>query len=298
MTEGGGDEGEGGKLPPGVKIRIGNGPVTWGVWSATGAPRTPWPRFLDEVAEAGYEGIELGPFGYLPTDLPTLEDAVAARNLTVVGGTLAARFGPGGSWPAIEEEARALGRLLRGVGAGYLCLIPQSGVESQNGRWQAMIDAVQRIAEIAREDYGLATVVHAELHSDVYAEPGIEAFLEATDPGLVDYCLDVGLHACGGGDPVAFMRAHHGRIPYLHLTNVDGAVAERVRTQGIPFGEAVRMGLFREPDDGAVDYSVLRAVLAEVDYTGWAISEHPSTSAEPLPAAKRARKFLSEIGVG
>ena len=87
-------------------------------------------------------------------------------------------------------------------------------------------------------------------------------------------------------------------IPYLHLTNVDGAVAERVRRQGIPFDEAVRMDLFREPDDGAVDYSVLRAVLAEVDYTGWAISEHPSTLDEPLPAAKRARNFPSEIGIG
>ena len=31
----------------------------------------PWRQFLDEVSEAGYEWIELGPYGYLPTDLPT-----------------------------------------------------------------------------------------------------------------------------------------------------------------------------------------------------------------------------------
>ncbi len=110
-----------------MTIHIGNGPVTWGVWSDDGPPRTPWSRFLDEVAEAGYEAIELGPLGYLPTDLPTLEAALAARNLSVVGGSLAAHFGSRADWPAIEEQLHALGPLLEGLGAQYLCLIPQNG---------------------------------------------------------------------------------------------------------------------------------------------------------------------------
>ena len=275
-----------------MTIRIGNGPVTWGVWSADGAPRTPWARFLDEVAEAGYEAIELGPFGYLPTDLPTLEAALAARKLTVVGGMLAARFGADDNWPAIEGQLHALGPLLEGLGARYLCLIPQ------NGGGQPMIDAMHRTAEIARRRYDLATTVHAELHSEVYAEPDIEAFIEASDPALLDYCLDVGLHASGGGDPVAFMRIHHARIPYLHLTNIDGAVAARVRARRVPFDDAVAMHLFREPGEGAVDYAALRAVLDETGYAGWAIAEHPSTFAEPLPPAKRARKYLRQIGIG
>ena len=136
-----------------------------------------------------------------------------------------------------------------------------------------------------------------ELHSEVFAETRIEALLEASEPGLLDYCLDVGLHACGGGDPVAFMRTHHARIPTLHLTNIDGAVAERVRSQRVPFDEAVGLGLFREPGDGAVDYPALAAVLAEVGYEGWAIAEHPSTFAEPLPPAKRAREYFRHIGI-
>ncbi len=161
-----------------------------------------------------------------------------------------------------------------------------------------MVDALRRTAEIASERYDLASIVHADLHSDIFAEPDIEAWLAASEPELPDYCLDVGLHACGGGDPVAFMRTHHARIPAIHLTNIDGAVAERVRAERIPFDEAVARNLFREPGEGAVDYAALRGVLAEVGFAGWAIAEHPSTFAEPLPPAKRAREYLRQIGIG
>jgi inosose dehydratase len=42
------------------RIRLGTAPDSWGVWFADDPAQTPWSRFLDEVAEAGYEWIELG----------------------------------------------------------------------------------------------------------------------------------------------------------------------------------------------------------------------------------------------
>ena len=55
-----------------MNIQIGSAPDSWGVWFPSDPKQTPWQRFLDEIAEAGYEWTELGPYGYLPTDLPTL----------------------------------------------------------------------------------------------------------------------------------------------------------------------------------------------------------------------------------
>ena len=46
-----------------------------------------------------------------------------------------------------------------------------------------------------------------------------------------------------------------------------------------------------------MDYAALRAVLDETAYAGWAIAEHPSTFAEPLPPAKRAREYFRHIGI-
>ena len=39
--------------------------------------QTSYTRFLDEVADSGYQWIELGPYGYLPTDPKKLSDELA-----------------------------------------------------------------------------------------------------------------------------------------------------------------------------------------------------------------------------
>jgi len=37
-----------------------------GVWFADDPLQTPWERFLDEVADVGYEWLELGPYATCP----------------------------------------------------------------------------------------------------------------------------------------------------------------------------------------------------------------------------------------
>ena len=66
-----------------MPITIGTAPDAWGVWFPDDPQQIPWQRFLDEVAEAGYSWIELGPFGYLPTDLSTLRSELEQRQLKV-----------------------------------------------------------------------------------------------------------------------------------------------------------------------------------------------------------------------
>ncbi|MGP4057718.1 2-keto-myo-inositol dehydratase, partial [Mycobacterium sp. 4D054] len=44
-----------------TSIRVGSAPDSWGVWFPDDPQQTPYTRFLDEVAESGYEWIELGP---------------------------------------------------------------------------------------------------------------------------------------------------------------------------------------------------------------------------------------------
>ena len=51
------------------RLRLGTAPDSWGVWFPDDPHQTPWQRFLDEVQEAGYSWIELGPVR-LPADRP------------------------------------------------------------------------------------------------------------------------------------------------------------------------------------------------------------------------------------
>jgi inosose dehydratase len=39
------------------RLRLGTCPDSWGVWFADDPLQTPWHRFLDEVAEVGYEWL-------------------------------------------------------------------------------------------------------------------------------------------------------------------------------------------------------------------------------------------------
>ena len=47
------------------------------MWFPDDPNQTSYTRFLDEVADSGYQWIELGPYGYLPTDPKKLSDELA-----------------------------------------------------------------------------------------------------------------------------------------------------------------------------------------------------------------------------
>ncbi len=46
----------------------------------------PYSRVLDEIAQAGYSGTELGPYGFLPTDSTKLRGELEKRSLTLCSG--------------------------------------------------------------------------------------------------------------------------------------------------------------------------------------------------------------------
>ena len=99
-----------------MSIKVGTAPSSWGIWFPSDPKQTPYQRFLDEVAEAGYDWIELGPHGYLPTDLPTLQSELDSRGLKVSSAQASGYPAEPSEWPALEAEVRlqaaaALGRL-------------------------------------------------------------------------------------------------------------------------------------------------------------------------------------------
>ena len=71
-------------------IKIGNAPVSYGAFEVTVGhdPDVPSAEsVLDAVASAGYEGIDLGPIGYLGLG-PDLQRALTSRGLALTGGYL------------------------------------------------------------------------------------------------------------------------------------------------------------------------------------------------------------------
>ncbi len=296
-----------------MHLTIGSAPDSWGVWFADDARQTPWHRCLDEIAEAGYEWTELGPFGYLPTDPKILKQELDKRSLKVSGSFVEGDLpNPDAGWARIEKQLHGLEPFLNGFYAKYLVLIQDcytnlftgeqfAPARLEEAAFARLVDTTHRVARIARDDYGLTLIFHPHAQTYVEHEDQIEKFLAATDPALVSIVLDTGHHSYCGGDPISFMKKHHARIPYLHLKSVDPVLRARVLSENIPFALAVGQGMFVEPSRGAVDFIAFRDVLRDIDYQGFGIVEQdmfPAPFDKPLPIAKRTRAYLREIGLG
>jgi len=295
-----------------MNIRIGSAPDSWGVWFPDDPKQTPWQRFMDEVVEAGYNWIELGPYGYLPTNPTILQTELDKRNLKVSAGFVMGSLEDHSVWREIETQLTGAGELLAELGAQYLVLIDGTYSDLFTGEqieikqldddnWRRLIDTTHRVADMIDELYDMKLVFHPHAETHVEYEDQIERFLSDTDPDRVSLCFDVGHHAYRDGDPVAFMRKHHARIPYLHLKSVEPTLQKKVEEEGIPFATAVAMDMFCEPSRGAVDFMAFRDLLIELDYDGFAIVEqdmYPAPFDKPLPIARRTRAYLQEIRLG
>ena len=294
-----------------MNVKVGSAPDSWGVWFPSDPKQIPWQRCLDEIAEAGYEWTELGPYGYLPTDLSVLRSELERRKLNISGTFVMPHLEDRDAWPEIEKEATRVGDSLTALGAEFVLLIDNtySDVDGKPIRpsrldddgWKTLIENTHRIADLVIERFGLNLVYHPHAETHVEYEDQIELLLEQTDPSRVSMCLDTGHHAYRGGDPIAFMRRHHERIRYLHLKSVESEIQNKVERQKIPFAPAVAMDVFCELDRGAVDFLAFRDVLQEVDYQGWAVVEqdmYPTPFDKPFPIGKRNRDYLRDIGIG
>lgn len=295
-----------------MNITIGSAPDSWGVWFPSDPKQTPWHRFMDEVAEAGYEWIELGPLGYLPTDVPVLRAELERRGLKVSGSFVMAHFEDAALWLQTEKQAHGMGEVLAGVGAQYMVLIDDVYSDLFTGKrtltatltddqWKQLVETVHKLADLAWREFRLKAVFHPHAETHVEYERQIERLLQNTDPDKLSLCLDTGHHAYRGGDPVSFMRRHHKRIAYLHLKSVNPDKQKQVEAENVPFAIAVGQDMFCEPSVGAVNFIAFRDMLRDINYAGFGIVEqdmYPAPFDKPLPIARRTRAYLREIGLG
>lgn len=295
------------------KLRLGTAPDSWGVWFPDDPEQVPWHRFLDEAAAAGYTLVELGPYGYLPTDPEQLRDELGSRGLTLTGGAVFAGLHRG---PEAHEQAladyRQEGALLSALGARHVIALPEQYTDMHGGdvlqasrlepeQWQALTDGYSRLGRVVHEEFGLSLDFHSHADSHVGTQEQIERFLDDTDPQWVSLCLDTGHVAYYGGDNEAIVRKHPDRIGYVHLKQVDPDLVEQVHREGLSFADAVRRGAMVEPPNGVPDMPPLLDALAGLDVEIFTIVEqdmYPCPPDVPLPVAERTARYLGGCGLG
>lgn len=293
-------------------LSLGSCPDSWGVWFADDPRQTPWERFLDELAGAGYRWLELGPYGYLPTDPARLRDELAARGLSCAGGTVAGTGGPHRDIGAVLAETRKVAELTAALGAENLIFVPVPGyrddvtgayrepAELSPDGWRALVDNSNLLGKVLLEEYGLKMRFHPHADYHVETQAQTERFLDDTDPRYVSLCLDTGHLAYRAADVPAIIRKYPDRIGYVHIKQMDPVIADRAAAEDLPFGQAVAMGASVEPPAGRPDVPSVLAALGELDAELFVVVEqdmYPVDFDLPLPIATRTRSYLNSLGL-
>jgi inosose dehydratase len=293
-----------------MTIRVGTAPDSWGIWFPDDPFQVPYTRFLDEVAAVGYSWIELGPYGYLPTDPARLRDELGSRGLKVSAGTVFEHLHRD-DWPAVWSQVDNVAKLTAAVGGTHVVVIPDLWRDPLTGavlesrelterQWRRKIDGMNRLGRAMYENYGVRAEYHPHADTHVDTEERVYRFLDGTDAEFVNLCLDTGHISYCGGDNRNVIDKYSERIGYLHLKQVDPNVRARAQAGDLSFGEAVRLGAMIEPPLGDPDMPPLLAAIEQLGIDVFAIVEqdmYPCPPDTPLPIAQRTRRYLGSCGV-
>ena len=297
------------------RLALGSCPDSWGVWFADDPRQTPWPRFLDELADVGYQWLELGPYGYLPTDPEQLKHELAKRGLMVAGGTMHGFSGlhRADDWPAILAQTRKVAELTAAVEAKHVVFVPVPGYRDDStgaylepakldeDAWKTLIHSTNELGKAVSQEYGVTLQFHPHADSHVETQAQTERFLDETDPRYVSLCLDTGHLAYRRADCVAIIRNYPDRIGYAHIKQMDPKIVEMAERDDLAFGQAVAMGASCEPPKGEPDISSIVGALRELNADRFVIVEqdlYPVEFDAPAPIAKRTYEYLRGVGVG
>jgi len=300
-------------------FRVGNAPCSWGTLEFEDAKgeQIPYNRMLDELVETGYTGVELGDWGYMPTDPPALQQELDRRKLVMLGAFVPVALKHRGCHEAGLQNALKTARLLAAVARDpkpYLVLADNNGSEPQRtknaGRitpdlglnlqeWHTFADGANEIARTVLAETGLRTVFHHHCAGYIETPHEIERLLDLTDPRALGLVFDTGHFSYGsrGADICAALSLFKERIWYMHFKDCDPQVADRARTEQWDYFEALRHGVFCELGKGCVDFPAVLHWLKCTGYDGYVLVEQdvlPGLGA-PKESAHRNREYLRTV---
>jgi inosose dehydratase len=298
-------------------IKIANAPCSWGVLEFDLEGKAAGhEQVLDEIRETGYQGSELGDWGFMPIIPSDLRNALDKRDLSMVGAFVPVFLKDWSKHHAGAETAVKTATLMADAGYtnAFIVLADENGSVKERtfnaGRvtakmglskieWKIFAGGVNLIAGEVKARAGLRTVFHHHCAGYVETPYEIDRLMELTDPSLVGLVLDMGHYRFGGGDPLSALKKHADRIWHIHFKDCEPNVAAKSRELGWDYFKSVANGVFCELGKGDVDFPAIVGELKNQKYAGWIVVEQDVLPGmgNPKVCAKRNRDFIRTLGL-
>ncbi|MDQ0455676.1 sugar phosphate isomerase/epimerase family protein [Rhizobium paknamense] len=306
-----------------MSITVTTAPCCWGVDDVRNPDLPSWELVFDEVKAAGYGGMELGPYGYVPLDIDVVSHALTSRGLYIVAGTifndLVDRENRDNLLQQVDEICALMTRLPKPpatagqrFAAPYLTVMDWGHDERDfaaghsdraprldDRAWAGMMDNIRAISTLARDKYGVRATIHPHAGGYIEFEDEIARVAADIPQHVAGFCLDTGHTLYAGMDPVETLRKYADRLDYIQFKDIDKAVFERVMGERIRFFEACAQGVMCPIGNGCIDYPAIRRLLDELGYEGFITVEQerdPRNAAGSLADVKLSRDYLKTAG--
>ncbi|MFO1395525.1 MAG: myo-inosose-2 dehydratase [Burkholderiales bacterium] len=265
-----------------MKVKIGINPISW---SNDDLPslggETPLETALTEGRKIGYQGFELG--NKFPRESSALRAVLAPHGLELVSGWYSGRLARG----SVEDEIAAVGphlKLLADNGARVMVYgevadsiqgAPQPLYKRPrfftSAQWDAYAERLTRFARYTLE-HGMRVAYHHHMGAYVEAPADVDELMRRVGPE-VGLLFDTGHMTFAGGDAVAMLAKHIGRVCHVHCKDVRPEVIRLARNGNWSFLQSVINGAFTVPGDGVIDFPAVIGLLRKHGYEGWLVVE-------------------------
>ena len=298
-------------------IKIANAPCSWGALEFDMDGKAPdYLQVLSEMKETGYEGTELGDWGFMPTDPVELKKTLLDYDLNLLGAFVPAALSDPKEHIKGKELALKTAQLMYDTGFkdAFIVLADDNGTvdyRTKNaGRitaemglskesWKTFSAGANMVAGAVKEKFGMRTVIHHHCGGFVETPHEIDRLLQETDLDLLGLCLDTGHYAFGGGDPVEALETYYPRIWHIHFKDYDPDVGRQVAEKNLDYFQAVEAGVFCELGKGNVDFESVVEILNNKGYEGWIVVEQDVLPGmgSPRDCAAHNRGYIKSLGL-
>jgi len=282
-----------------LEVRIGINPISW---TNDDLPQlggdTPLETCLSEGTEIGYVGFELG--NKFPKDPEELKAKVSSYGAVVVSGWYSGTLAEG----TLEAEIEAVqAHMKKLVYNGCSVMVYGEVAGSVQGQQQTPLSRRPKFSNLAQwEAYakkldgfgaylksnGITLAYHHHMGAYCESTQDLDTLMKLTTPN-VGLLFDTGHITFAGGNALAELKKHVGRVVHVHCKDVRKNVMLKARNNDQSFLNSVLDGVFTVPGDGMIDFEPILALLAEHHYKGWLIVE-----AEQDPAVAPSYEYAKK----
>ena len=263
--------------------RLTGAPICWGVCEAPGwGYELPADVVLSQMRALGLTSTELGPTGYLGDGPARIRERLGRVGMRLVGGFLPVPMHVDRALDLSRAEAAIT--VLAQAGSDVVVLAAQSTdgsydrkVRLDDDEWSTLLVTLERLRGLAAR-HGLLATLHPHVGTAIESRETVLRLLDHSD---VPICLDTGHLLIGGMEPLELLDLAADRVQHVHLKDVRSALADQVRTERVPYLDAVAQGLYTPLGDGDLDIATVVARLERIGYQGRYVLEQDTRLSGP-----------------